>query len=127
MRTVKIVALLIGSCAVVIGMWASSRSACANSSANDSIVKWQYAQLYVGDNRIVWMEASKELTITPPTDPVPDSGLHTGPNTGRYCVDSKATRNNTVGVLDLFGSDGWEVVSNTPSGTGTVILLKRPH
>ena len=126
MRRARIVGFVIGGCALVIGMWASTRSDAQNSNVSGSGVKWEYAQLYVGDGKIVWMEANHEATITPPTDRPPENGFHSGPNTGRYVVNSKATRNSTVGVLNLFGNAGWEVVSNTPWGSGTLILLKRP-
>lgn len=129
MRSAKILGVLIGSCAVVTGMWAFSRSVSANSTVSDSIVKWEYAQLYVGKDKTVLMEATRESVVTPPSDQ-PDSNsneFHTGPNSARYVLDSKATRNNTIGVLNLLGSAGWEVVSNTPSGTGTLILLKHSY
>lgn len=128
MRSVKIVGFAVGICALVIGILASNRVYSANSTPSGSIVRWDYAQLYIGDDKIVLMGASRESTITPPTESLPPNDeSRILPNSGRYVVDSKATRNDTVGVLDLCGSAGWEVVSNTPSGKGTVVLLKRPY
>jgi hypothetical protein len=126
MRSVKTVGFLMGICAVVIALWTSNRNACANDG--NPVVKWTYVQLVIEGDKIVLMNGSKESTITPPTNPPTGPDVLGPQSSSRYTItSSKSTRNTTVEMLNFCGSEGWEVVSSTPSNAGTLILLKRPY
>lgn len=124
MKTLDHKSIVIGVlCAVaIVAAW---RVAAAPGAGGDSSSGWEYAQLRIQGDKIVFSQATRESVVTPATARLPSRRSGGEPNSSRYVLKTTAKRNHTVAAMDLFGKDGWEAVSVASVGAETVILMKR--
>ena len=129
MKTSDNRSIVIGlACAVtIIALW---RAAGATNTQSGSPLRWEYAQLRIRGDSIVFCQGTKESVVTPATDRLSSRRTGGGSNSARYVVKTAAKRNHVVAAMDVFGEARWEVASVVSAGRGgteMVVLMKRQY
>ncbi len=121
----RLLGLMALTCAVaIVAGW---QMAGATSTESAFPLRWEYAQLRIQGDNIVFCQGTQESVVTTATGRLPSRRTGGGPNSARHVVKTSAKRNHVVAALDVFGREHWEVASVVSAGTEMVILMKRPY
>lgn len=119
--------IIIGlACAVTVIALSPGAGATTGTESNLPL-RWEYAQLRIQGDSIVFCQGTQESVVTPASSRLPDRRTGRGPNSAQYVVKRTNKRNHMVAALDVFGGERWEVASVMSAGTEMVVLMKRPY
>lgn len=113
--------------ALLLALWVSMGIPIASAQNQNAGTRWEYAYFKINNGKAILVQAARELEVNNPLGSRLNTTTPGGRTGSQYTTTIREKENHNIGALNLFGSDGWEVVSASSTDAGVVMLMKPPY